>query len=439
LLIWQEKEADLLKCVKELSREHNEFLAVITKGEEENIKLSLSIESIQLQVKSLEKVYMNSKLQDELKMNELESKYHEEKNMLQLELSSMKTMCFNVSKENENLTLNKIHMQEQLDALSLQVETLNKKLTIVSSEKDNLIISNNAFKIENILQKKTLKEYKQLENTRIKEFKDKTNSITTKVSIFKQGVLALNKTLSNAKIDIKALKIQLLVNYKMELIFLIILGVLAILQNAYKKKKKNSNQNIINTIELTSYIQSNHEKKFELTHYSEEKEKVHYFDNVQQIKNSNINKYNENCKMIVVVRNVKNEDVILNLKNKNEKQSYIKNEKCGTHLIDLNHIINVFDQNTQKSDKHYFDHKKCEGARHYFISLILWSNHFKYKILNTIKMYEKFQFSYIFEKSNIALIMINDLYYYIYKKSLFHNKNCNWNFKINPYIWDPGI
>jgi hypothetical protein len=166
----------------------------------------------------------------------------------------------------------------------LQVETLNKKLTIVSSEKDNLIISNNAFKIENILQKKTLKEYKQLENTRIKEFKDKTNSITTKVSIFKQGVLALNKTLSNAKIDIKALKIQLLVNYKMELIFLIILGVLAILQNAYKKKKKNSNQNIINTIELTSYIQSNHEKKFELTHYSEEKEKVHYFDNVQQLK-----------------------------------------------------------------------------------------------------------------------------------------------------------
>jgi hypothetical protein len=110
LLIWQEKEADLLKCVKELSREHNEFLAVITKGEEENIKLSLSIESIQLQVKSLEKVYMNSKLQDELKMNELESKYHEEKNMLQLKLSSMKTMCFNVSKENENLTLNKIHM-----------------------------------------------------------------------------------------------------------------------------------------------------------------------------------------------------------------------------------------------------------------------------------------------------------------------------------------
>jgi hypothetical protein len=131
----------------------------------------------------------------------------------------------------------------------LQVETLNKKLTIVSSEKDNLIISNNAFKIENILQKKTLKEYKQLENTRIKEFKDKTNSITTKVSIFKQGVLALNKTLSNAKIDIEALKIQVLINYKMDkLKNFIILGVLAILQNAYKNKNKNSNQNIINTI-----------------------------------------------------------------------------------------------------------------------------------------------------------------------------------------------
>jgi hypothetical protein len=219
----------------------------------------------------------------------------------------------------------------------------------------------------------------------------------------------------------------------------IILGVLAILQNSYKNKNKNSNQNIINTIELTSYIQSNHEKKFELIQYFEEKGKVHYLDNVQQIKNSNINKYNKNCKMIVVVRNMKNKDVILNLKNKNEKQSYIKNEKCRTHLIDIKHIINVFDQNIQKSDKHYFDHKKCEGARHYFISLISRSNHFKYKILNTIKIYEKFQLSYIFEKSNIALIMISDLCYYIYQNNLFHNKNCNWNFKINPYIWDPGI
>jgi hypothetical protein len=60
-------------------------------------------------------------------------------------------MFFNVSKENENLTLNKIHVQEQLNALSLQVEILNKKLTIVSSEKDDLIISNNAFKNKNIL------------------------------------------------------------------------------------------------------------------------------------------------------------------------------------------------------------------------------------------------------------------------------------------------
>jgi dynactin complex subunit len=80
----------------------------------------------------------------------------------------MKSIFSNISKENENLTLNKIHMQEQLDALSFEVETLNKKLTIVSSKKDDLIINNNAFKNENILQKKTLEKYEQLKNTKIK-------------------------------------------------------------------------------------------------------------------------------------------------------------------------------------------------------------------------------------------------------------------------------
>ena len=149
--------------------------------------------------------------------------------------------------------------------------------------------------------------------------------------------------------------------------------------------------------------------------------------------------YNKNCKMIVVVRNVKNKDVILKLKNKNKNKSYIENEICGIHLIDLNYIINMFDQNIQKNDNYHFKPKKCKGARHYLTSLILWLNHFKNKILNIIKIYEDFQLSYIFQKLNISLIMISDLYYYIYQNNLFHNKNCNWNFKINPYIWDLGI
>jgi len=49
LLIWQENEADLLKCINKLLKEHNNFLAIITKTEEENIELLLSIESMQLQ------------------------------------------------------------------------------------------------------------------------------------------------------------------------------------------------------------------------------------------------------------------------------------------------------------------------------------------------------------------------------------------------------
>jgi hypothetical protein len=40
-----------------------------------------------------------------------------------------------------------------------------------------------------------------------------------------------------------------------------LLGVLVILQNAYKHENNNSSQNIINTINLTSNIQSNLEKK----------------------------------------------------------------------------------------------------------------------------------------------------------------------------------
>jgi hypothetical protein len=37
--------------------------------------------------------------------------------------------------------------------------------------------------------------------------------------------------------------------------------------------------------------------------------------------------------MIVVTRNVKNKDVVPNLKNENEKQSCIKNGICGIHPI----------------------------------------------------------------------------------------------------------
>ena len=90
---------------------------------------------------------------------------------------------------------------------------------------------------------------------------------------------------------------------------------------------------IVNIIELKSNIQSNHEKKFEHTQYFEEEEKVHYLDNIQKIKNSNINTCNRNCKMIIVTRNVKNKDVVLNLKNENGKKSCIKNGICGIHLI----------------------------------------------------------------------------------------------------------
>jgi hypothetical protein len=82
------------------------------------------------------------------------------------------------------------------------------------------------------LQKKTLEEYEQLENTRIKEVIDKTNSLTTKVILFKQGVLVLNNTWINVNVDSKALKIQLLINnnfIKYKLKFVTILGVLAIL------------------------------------------------------------------------------------------------------------------------------------------------------------------------------------------------------------------
>jgi hypothetical protein len=59
-----------------MENKDNEFkvLGVVTKSEEENIKLSLSIACIQLQVKSLEEVCMDTKLQVKLKMNEFETK-----------------------------------------------------------------------------------------------------------------------------------------------------------------------------------------------------------------------------------------------------------------------------------------------------------------------------------------------------------------------------
>jgi hypothetical protein len=79
LLIWQEKEANFLKHINKLSKGHNKFLGVITKSEEENKKLSLSVACIQFQVKSLKEVCMNTKLQAKLKMNESETKYYKER------------------------------------------------------------------------------------------------------------------------------------------------------------------------------------------------------------------------------------------------------------------------------------------------------------------------------------------------------------------------
>jgi hypothetical protein len=446
LSVWKDEETCLLTQINKLSSEYKKLLTIISKNKEENGNIILEKASLKFQLEKLEQVCMNTKIQAEHKMNEFESNYSEEINKLQLGLKSIGSKISTISKENDDLIQDKIVMQKQIDELRLQVVILIQKISTISCERDNLIINNGTFKNKNLMQKKILEEHVQSNNKKIYEANAIITSLSNNVNFLKQEVINLKTVLSNAKVDINAIQLVTHNNLQQyELQNLIMSSKLIVIfqkahLNAYENENEMRVKSTIKQIEPKCNVESNHEKKLACKEHSNVIEKVQNLEKNKKIVNSNFDLKNENLEMNIVIRQIKINIVILNWKNKNKKQSHIKNEKDETYsTMNINFAIVTIKKYIQRNDDFYVKHENDRDGTCGFLILKLWVNDLNSKYTNTIVITNTCKNKNSSKKLHIICVVINDLNYNIDQNTNFYNKHCIWDYEINPYIWNPGI
>jgi len=231
----------LFDCIEDLEEERDNLLSVRNNWWSERSQFSVQREEL----------YSQISIRDEI-INDLKLKLQEEHELAEdwkermLEERKLKI----IAKEDWKLDCErKNNLMKQFDALLVEVEDLNYKLTIVTCEKNNLIKRNEALTNDIILEKDKFKNYEILKVEKMNEIKEVTVSMCNELKYLKGKFFIINTTLRNAKHNIEAFNIKLkthnnLQQYKAKNLILLI--ILAILQSihTYIKEKKNI-ENII--------------------------------------------------------------------------------------------------------------------------------------------------------------------------------------------------
>jgi len=434
-------------------------------------------------------------------MNKLEANYSTKMTKLQLQFLSMATVFFSTSKINKDLIQEKFIMQKKLDVLSSQLKNLDKKSIIVSNEKHDLHLQINIHKKKNDLQKEKFNEYIQLKDKKTNELKDIIHYLYNNFVLVKQKLTNLNKPQDKIKVDINSLKcendlqkkslreynylenktryedkvvinnlsyetnfskekismlniilniikyhnetftIQVIINNYIEQHNwrnFIMSNVLVIFRIAYKYIIEKINENIKNKIKSTFVEKDINENNLDYTPYFGVIKKVHIFKKNKHIKIFNIDM--ELNGLFFLVRDKKNNEMIIYLKNKNEKKlNNINNSKTSKN--DVNFAISTSFQNIQRDNAY----KKNKSERYKYVTFKLWLFNCKNdKFLNSMTIIKKIKIcSKIKNKSYVTIMIrsvgklscINQFFIHI----MFYNIYSIWNFEINPCIWDPGI
>ncbi|HYP42689.1 MAG TPA: hypothetical protein VEQ18_01565 [Candidatus Nitrosocosmicus sp.] len=391
--IWKEKEANLSQQINELSSENNKFRTIISKDKEEKESLMLSNGCLKTQVKNLEQICMDIKVQSKAIIDELQSNSSE---------------------------LNK--------RWQLEVESLNKQLLKNSCERETFVKSNDAFKNQNIMLTKTLEKYVQSNDENINE------------------VMNLKTMLNNARACFKTIQLknhELKQQCKLQNFILFWVMVKRNCQQPYENEKEKLDENIITPIEpILNEEKNNNENILEFRQSLHVKENFQYIENNQQITISNIEMENKNCEMEVIekaILMVINKKMTLNLKCKIGRRLHRKNERCEIHYTFPNSSIITINKNIKRNNYHLkFNNNENNGGEG-FVILKLWLNYINNNYTTTIQTKRKQKIEKFSEELHNIVVVMNDFIFNINQDIKFYNKVCNWNFEMNPCIWNPGI
>jgi hypothetical protein len=381
---------------------------MLSKIREAKETLILSNAFLRTQVQNLEQICLDTKVQSKITKEELEINYGETNKFLQLE-----------------------------------VESLNQQLLKITCQRDTLIISNNTFKNQILILEKKLEKYVQSNKECVNEVGSNIKCLSNHAIIFEHELINLNTMLNNGIVDSNTNQMRIhkdLQQCKLQNFNIFI----AIFQKIYKIICENENKKFDkNTIKLVKPIfngVSNYKNISSYGRCSNIVKKYHFLENNQQLPILNMDMEKETCGVHFITKTTpmsNHKEVALHLKFKSNRKIYKKNERNQIHSNVLNFTI-MKAKNIQRN-KFYLRNKNKNIEECNSIIQKLWLTCNVNKITNTIQIKRKQKIEKISEELHNIVVVMNDFIFNINQDIKFYNKVCNWNFEMNPCIWNPGI